>query len=87
MSCGKRLSLHQNGDSGLVFIKENLTVEGEYSISKMDHAVYRSKKHFEIIFKAAGYDIIYSSSGDENDVDHSNEGDYAYFNELQMWVL
>jgi len=48
------------GQSGLIFIKENVKNKGFY-VDKEDNSLIRSIDYFNKIFEAAGLEILHSS--------------------------
>ena len=51
----------KTGESGLIFIKENIKRDGFY-VDKEDNSVIRSQVYFKAIFDAAGLEIIHESN-------------------------
>ena len=54
------LVIDEDGNSGLVIVKENVKSHGVY-LDKEDNSLIRSIKHFEAIFKDAGLEVLHGS--------------------------
>lgn len=54
------LTTGENGESGLIYVKENVKAK-DFIVDKDDNCVIRSPEYFNLIFEAAGLEVIHSS--------------------------
>ena len=60
-NCADSLTIDEKtGQSGLIFIKENVKDKGAY-LDKEDNCIIRNPIHFKLIWEAAGLECIHAS--------------------------
>ena len=77
----KKDGLSKNLDStksGLVFVKENVSSDGNKFFDKLDNSVWRTPEEFKTIFIDAGFDII---------LDIAQDGMPKELHEIKCFVL